>query len=207
MQFKGIVSTAVATTAGLLLIASAAHAGAYPTNTCVSSKQKAAGKFCSSAAKAWATFHSAPTADPMGAARDAAIAAAQLDLDAAWVKAQDKAMKKDVDCAITTVDSASAGTDLAAAVAALQAAVTLTLDTTASSDDAKCASKILGAAGKLCSGLLKAESKHVKGLAKDVDSSGLAANIQKATDKFNAVYTSAAATCAGTPATCSRHRQ
>ena len=201
MRFKGMVSAAVATTAGLMLIAGAAHAGAYPTNTCVASKQKAAGKFCQSAAKAWATYHSAPAADPVGTARDAAIAAAQTTLDAAWTKAQDKALKRDVDCAITTVDSAGASADLAAAIAALQATVTAALDTTASTDDAKCASKILGAAGKLCSSLLKAESKHIKGLAKDQDGSGLAANIQKATDKFNAVYTSAAANCAGTPAT------
>ena len=66
-----------------------------------------------------------------------------------------------------------------------------------SSDDASCASKIIGAAGKLCSGILKAESKHIKSLAKDPTGDGLDAGIQKAVDKFNSVYASASATCAG----------
>ncbi len=199
MHLKGIF-VAATIAAGFTLATTAAHAGAYPTNTCVAAKQKASAKLCQSAAKAWATFHSDPAADPMGTARDAAIAAARGTLETAWIKAQDKAASKDVDCAVTTIDGNLAGGDIEAAVAALAASVTAALDTAASSDDAKCASKILGAAGKLCSGFLKAESKHIKGLAKDADGARRAASIQKSTDKFNTVYASAAPTCAGTPA-------
>jgi len=73
--------------------------------------------------------------------------------DAAWLKAEDKATKKNVDCAVTTVDGSTAGTDLEAALSAIQGAITAGLDTTGSSDDASCASTIIGAAGKLCSGI------------------------------------------------------
>src|SRR5512139_3454631 len=197
---KNVAAAVALSVAGLLAASGAAHAGAYPTNTCVASKQKAAGKFCSSAAKAWSQYHANPAADPGGTARDAAIGAARNTLDAAWLKAEDKATTKNVDCAVTTVDGSTAGTDLEAALNALQAAVTATLDTTNSTDDAKCASKILGAAGKLCSGLLKSEAKHLKALAKDPTGDILDANLQKSVDKFNTVYASAAPTCAGTPA-------
>jgi hypothetical protein len=101
---------------------------------------------------------------------------------------------------VTTVDGSTAGADLEAALSSIQAAITATLDTTGSSDDATCASKIIGAAGKLCSGILKAESKHIKSLAKDPDGDILETGTQKSVDKFNTVYASAAAICAGTPA-------
>jgi len=202
MHSRKIVAATVAlSAAGLLAVAGAAHAGAYPTNTCVASKQKAAGKFCSSAAKAWSQYHANPAADAGGTTRDAAIGTARVALETAWLKAEEKATKKNVDCAVTTVDGSTAGGDLEAALAALQAAVTASLDTTASAEDANCASKILGAAGKLCSGLLKAEAKHVKALAKDPTGDALDASIQKSTEKFNSVYASASPTCAGTPAT------
>src|SRR5512139_1810991 len=117
MQSTKNVAVAVAlSVAGLLAASGAAQAGAYPTNTCVSSKQKAAGKFCQSAAKAWSKFHANPAADPGGTARDAAIGDARNALDAAWLKAEEKATKKNVDCAVTTVDGSTAGTDLEAAL-------------------------------------------------------------------------------------------
>lgn len=197
---KNVAAAVALSVAGLLVVSGTARAGAYPTNTCVSSKQKAAGKFCLSAAQAWSKFHANPAADPGGTARDAAIGAARLSLDAAWLKAEEKATKKNVDCAVTTVDGSTAGADLEAALSVLQAAVTATLDTAGSSDDASCASKIVGAAGKLCSDILKAESKHIKSLAKDPTGDGLDSGIQKSVDKFNSVYASSAATCAGTPA-------
>jgi hypothetical protein len=201
MQFKKLVASAVAlAAAGTFATAGSAVAGAYPTNTCVSAKQKAAGKFCQSAAKAWSKYHAAPGADAGGTARDAAIAAARGALEAAWIKAEDKSTKKGVDCAVTTIDGSNAGGDLEAALAAIQATLTASLDTTASSDDAKCASKILGGIGKLCSGTLKAESKHIKVLAKDPNRAALNAGVQKATDKFDAIYGKAAPLCAGTPA-------
>jgi hypothetical protein len=198
---KNVAAAVALSVAGLFAVSSAAHAGAYPTNTCVSSKQKAASKFCSAAAKAWSKYHAAPGADPGGTARDTAIGSARNALDTAWVKAEDKATKMGVDCAVTTVDGSTAGTDIETALNTLQATVTASLDTAGSTDDAKCASKILGAAGKLCAGLLKSEAKHMKALAKDPNGDILDAGIQKSLDKFNSLYTKAAATCAGTPAT------
>jgi len=197
---KNVAVAMALSVAGVLALSGAAHAGAYPTNTCVSGKQKAAGKFCLSAAKAWSKYHANPAADPGGTARDAAIGSARNTLDAAWLKAEDKAQKKEVDCAITTVDGSTAGTDIEAALNALQASITAGLDTTGSSNDAKCASKIISAAGKMCSGFLKSEAKHIKVLAKDPNGTALDAGIQKSLDKFNKVYSSAAAICAGTPA-------
>lgn len=192
---------AIALAAGATLAgAGAAMAGAYPTNVCVSLKQKAAGKFCQSALKAWSKYHAAPASDPAGTTRDAAIGNARLALEGAWTKAEAKAQKKNVDCAVTTVDGSAAGGDLEAAAAAIQAAVTAALDTAGSSDDAKCASKILGGAAKLCAGILKSESKHIKVLAKDADGTRLAAGVQKATEKFNTIYAKASPLCAGTPA-------
>jgi hypothetical protein len=198
---KIVASTITLSAVALFAVVGTANAGAYPTNTCVSSKQKAAGKFCQSAGKAWSKYHAAPASDPGGTARDAAITAARAKLEGSWTKAEDKATKKNVDCAVTTVDGTTAGGDLEASAAAIAAAVTAALDTTNSADDAKCASKILGAAGKLCSGLLKAESKHIKGLVKDADGAKLTAGVQKATDKFNTLYGKSAPGCAGTPAT------
>jgi hypothetical protein len=197
---KNVAVAVALSVAALLAVSATAHAGAYPTNACVSIKQKAAGKFCLSAAKAWSKYHANPAADPGGAARDAAIGAARLTLDGAWLKPEEKAQKEDVDCAVTTVDGSTAGTDIETALNALQASITAGLDTTGSSDDAKCASKIISAAGKMCLGFLKSEAKHIKVLAKDPNGTTLNASIQKSLDKFNAVYSSAAATCVGTPA-------
>src|SRR5512139_3622919 len=106
---KNVAAAVALSVAGLLAVSGSAHAGAYPTNTCVASKQKAAGKFCSSAAKAWSQYHAAPAADPGGATRDAAIGAARLDLEAAWLKAEEKSTAKNVDCAVTTIDGSTAG--------------------------------------------------------------------------------------------------
>ncbi|RMD81943.1 MAG: hypothetical protein D6815_10485, partial [Candidatus Dadabacteria bacterium] len=100
-----------------------ALAGAYPTNVCVSKKIKAAGKFCQSALIAWAKYQANPAADSGGTKRDAAIAKAAAKLATAWDKAEQAAAKKQVDCAVTTVDAPTAEADLRAAVDSLQSII------------------------------------------------------------------------------------
>jgi hypothetical protein len=81
---------AIAIVAVALFVPASAHAGAYPTNQCVSGKQKAAGKFCQGALKAWSKFAKDPTKDPGGTARDASIAKAAVKLSDGWAKEETK---------------------------------------------------------------------------------------------------------------------
>ena len=60
----------------------------YPTNSCVSGKQKAAGKYCSSVLKAHAKYASDPAKDAGGTERDASIAKAVTKLGSGWTKSE-----------------------------------------------------------------------------------------------------------------------
>jgi len=182
-----------------MLVPEPTLAGAYPTNICVALKQKAAGKFCQSAMKAWAKYQSNPNADPGGTKRDASIDKATGKLTTLWGKAEAKATKKQVDCAVTTVTAVEADTNLRQRVDTLRTAATTGLDPM-NSGDQKCGSGLLKSLGKLCSGYLKAEAKFIKKPAGDKDRSGLAARKTKADGKFQTAYTKAAGLCVGTPA-------
>ncbi len=174
-------------------------AGGYPTNSCVALKQKAAGKFCQSALKAWAKYQSNPDADPSGTKRDATIDKATTKLTSSWGKAEAKASKKQVDCVVTTVTAGQADANLRQRVADLKTAALVGLNPV-DAGDRKCGSGILKSLGKLCSGYLKAESKFIKKPSKDKDRSGLAAGKSKADGKFQTAYARAAGLCSATPA-------
>ena len=191
-------SFAAAAAVALVLGWTGSSLAAYPTNICVSGKQKAASKFCGTVGKAWAKYHSNPTADPGGANRDATIAAAATKMSGAWTKAEDKSTKKGVDCSVTTVDAATASTDLTTAMDSIQGIVTATLDTTASANDAKCASLLMKSVGKMCAGILKAQAKHVKKPGSDPNRAKLQFGMDKAQFKFQSGYDKAAPRCDGT---------
>ncbi len=186
------VATAFAL-AGLMIPASAG-AGAYPTNVCVSKKLKAAGKFCQSSLIAWAKYQANPAADSGGVKRDGAIAKAAGKLATTWDKADTAAAKKNAECAATSLDATQSESNLSAAVDALQIAIRAGGDDN-DKNDRKCRSKIFKAAAKLCSGLLKADSKHVKVPGKDRDRSALAAAKAKVIGKFTTSYGKAAPSC------------
>lgn len=187
-------SAAAITVLALLAFAPTTADAKYPTNDCVSGKQKAAGKFCSSALKAHAKYANDPSKDPGGTARDASIVKAAAKLSSGFTKADAKATKKAIDCTLTGIDAATAEADLTAAITALEAAVSNGVDNN-DSGDRKCRSGILKAASKLCGSYLKADSKHIKAPEKDTDRAKHDASDDKADTKYSSSYQKAAATC------------
>ncbi len=175
------------------------NAAAYPTNKCVSKKQKAVGKFCQDAAKAWSKYLKNPAKDAGGVGRDAAIAAATTKLGSAFTKAEAKAAADDAECAETTATATTLSADIAVALDAMQSALAGPLNTASDKNDQKCASKLVKSAGKLCASLLKAESKRIKKISKDLDGSKRDGSQTDAATKFGTDYTKAAAKCSGTP--------
>jgi hypothetical protein len=188
----------VTISAFVIAVATANVAFAYPTNTCVALKQKAASKLCNTAAKAWAKYHSNPSADAGGTSRDAAIAAGVTKLGEDWTKAEGVAMKRGVDCAVTTVDSTNAASQITTVLDSVESIVTATLDTTVDAGDQKCASGILKSVAKMCSGILKANSKHVKKPGSDRSRAKLQFGTDKAAFKFQSGYDKSAPRCTGT---------
>lgn len=200
LSAPGAVTLALAAIATLVVVSpNSASAGPYPTNKCVAGKQKAAGKFCQSAAGAWSKYTKDPSKDAGGTKRDASIAAAATKLSEAWDKEEAKSLKKGVDCSLATVDAATMSTDIDAAIDTLVTNVTNGVDL-GDSDDQACRSGILKAAAKLCSGYLKAESKFIKGPDKDLDRSRKAAAAAKVSGKFVGSYDKTVPDCiAGQP--------
>ena len=167
------------------------QAGTYPTNQCVSKKTKAAGKYCQGVLKAWSKYHKSPASDPIGDSREAAIVKAFDKLSSAWTKAEDSAAKKDAECVETTATNVQVQSAVETAIDNLQATFGLGADKA----DESCRSKILGAAAKLCSGLLGANSKFIKAPAKDLERVKLGSSETKASGKFGAGYAKAAPGC------------
>jgi len=156
--------------------------------TCVSSKQKAAGKYCQAAFKAWSQW------DAKGddAKRDAALLKASGKLTDAWGKAETKSTAGGVDCVDQTVDAATMTANIDAAVAGVVTAVNTGLNL-GDSADAKCGSKLLKAASSQCGGLLKVESKHTKLAPKGGSGAKRAEGKAKVSDKFGTLWAKAGA--------------
>jgi hypothetical protein len=186
--------SAFAAVLALIAFAPTSADAKYPTNSCVSGKQKAAGKYCSGVLKAHAKYANDPSKDPGGVARDAAIAKAATKLSSGWVKSEDKATKKGVDCTLATVDSVTASGQIDLFASTLEAAISNGVDNN-DSGDRKCRSGILKAASKLCGGFLKADSKHIKGPEKDPLRAKHDASDVKSLDKYVSSYGKAAGTC------------
>jgi hypothetical protein len=180
--------THLALAALLLLPALAAQAAVYPTNACVSSKQKAAGIYCSQVLKAWAKWDVNPDDDR----RDDAIAQAAAKLGAAWTKAEEKAAGKGADCAETTASDAALRLPVDSAIGAIVNEVNDGLDRE-EKDHTKCGQKLLQAAGRACSKLLKAESVYVRQLAKDPEETTRNDARAAALAKFGEAWTKATA--------------
>jgi hypothetical protein len=160
-------------------LAQRASAGVYPTNTCVSAKMAAAGAYCQKALKAWSIWDKKQD----GAKLTAALNSAATKLSDAWGKAEEKATKKDVDCAQTTLSSPDLQSLVDGVVKDVKDEINDGLDLN-NKDEAKCGSKLLNAAAKKCADLLKAEAKFIKGLDKDTTGAGRDAAKATASLKF-----------------------
>jgi hypothetical protein len=179
---RGFGAAAVA--AALALGASAVQAAAvYPTNICVSSKQKEAGKYCRSVFNAWARFEERQDAG----VRDAAIQAAADKLDKYWGKAETKSQSRGVDCVDTTATAADMRASIDAAASALVADVNGGLDL-GQHQEARCGAKLLRAAATKCNKLLAAESVFVRTLANSGSADKRDDKETKASTKFSKAW-------------------
>ena len=177
-----------------LLAVGTAGAAPYPTNTCVSGKQKAAARYCKAALQAWSSWEKSQNA----ASRDAALATAATGLGNGWSDAEAESQAAGVDCADTTLSAAAARAQIDAAVDGIVTAVNtgLTLP-----GDGTCGSKLLKAAGGQCANILKAESKYIKALERDRQGTERDATIAKSSHKFAAMWRKATRGACPTTAT------
>ena len=168
---------AAALAATWLASASAFAAAPYPTNLCVGNKQKAAGVYCKKALKAWAKWDG----DQDAAGRDGALQSAADTLAMKWGKAEEKSLKKGVDCVDTTLTADAAVGQIDSAIAAIVGEVN---DGLALPADGACGKKLLTAAAVKCGKLLIADSVFVKKLDKDPKAEKRNEKRAKASDKF-----------------------
>jgi hypothetical protein len=171
---------------GFVALAAAVPARAasvYPTNQCVSTKQKAAGTYCKAVLGALAKWETSQD----DTKRDAALVKAAAKLDGSWTKAEEKSAKAGVDCGDTTLTSAEARGIVDSASGALLADVNDGLDL-GDKSDASCGGKLIKSAGALCAQYLVAESAYIKALAKDPTGEKRDAKKLKATDKFSKTW-------------------
>lgn len=174
-----------------LVIATSAHAGPYPTQTCVAAKMKSAAGKCKADLKTWSKWESSQD----DATRDAALAASTTKLSDGWSKAETKSAAKGSDCVETTATSGDESTSIQNAVAAIAADINTGL-VLANPDDAKCGAALLKAASSKCNSFLKAQSTYMKKLVKDPNGTARDAALAKASSKFSAKVTSTGLTCA-----------
>lgn len=168
----------------------------YPTNTCVSSKLGATARYCSQVLRAWAAFET--NQDP--AKRDAKLLAAQARLAKRWGSAEEKASRKQVDCAQTTVSSSGMANWVGGQAAALATLVNNGLDLSVRSE-ARCGRALLRAAASRCSAFVQAEARHLVQLAKDPQGLERSKRRDKAALRFASVFAKATQTACPTQAT------
>jgi hypothetical protein len=173
------ILVAVAMSVACIATARDAAAGAYPTNTCVGAKIKAAGKKCKDDSTAWSTWDKSQNAT----ARDAKLTASNDKFTKGWQKADDKALKAGIDCADTTLSLEDMRTVIDAAITDIVTTINAGLDL---GDPAQgsCGGKLIKAAGKKCDAFLKAESKLVKKPLKDPKREKRDLALDKASTKF-----------------------
>jgi hypothetical protein len=190
------VAAFVAVSLAILVLPAVGRAGVYAGNKCVSTKMKIIGQYCQKSLDAWSKGE--PSQDPN--AIDAAVAAAASALSDKWGKAEEGAAKKDVDCAGTTAPLSELRLDVDDTVGDIVAAVNGGLDL-GNSDQAKCGGKLLKAVGKKCAAFLKAESKYIKKLDKDLQGTARDAAQSDASTAFSNTW--GEITTAGCPTTAS----
>lgn len=173
-----------------------AHAGVYPTNTCVSGKMAAAAAYCQSALKAWSTWDK----NQNNTKFDAALSKAATTLGNNWQKAEATATKKGVDCAQTTLSSSALQSVVYTSVTEVATNINDGLDL-GNKYNANCGSKLLNAAAAKCDGLLKAEAKYVKNVNTDTTGAVRDADKTKASRAFAATWFKATTLACPTTAT------
>ena len=168
---------------GIVLVAGSERAEAsYPTNTCVGSKQKAAGEYCEAALQAWSKWETSQNART----RDAAIARAARNLGAQWKAAESAALAEEVDCADTTLSSAAARSFVDSAIGAIVGEINAGL-TLRRRGTSQCG-RLLAAAALDCGALLKAEGTYIAALEKDSEGTARDAALARARSRFKKAW-------------------
>jgi hypothetical protein len=167
------------------------RAGVYPVNKCVSTKIKTAAGKCKKALEAWGAWDK--TQDDTK--RDAALDKAATKFSDTWAKADQKAAKKGVDCADTTLSDPNMQALINAGIDDIVAAINDGLDLINNKDDRKCGGKLLKLAAGSCDKILKAEARYISQLAKDPDGVRRAADRDKARTKFSEKWDDASLGC------------
>lgn len=168
-----------------------ARAGVYPVNKCVSTKIKAAAGKCKKALGAWGVWDKTQDDDK----RDAALDKAATKFSDTWAKADEKATKKGVDCADTTLSDPNMQALIGGAIDDIVAEINAGLDLINNKDDRKCGGKLLKLAAGHCDKILKAEAKYIGKLAKDPDGVRRNADRDKASTKFSEKWDDASPGC------------
>jgi hypothetical protein len=161
----------------------AAALGTYPTNRCVGTKQREAGKYCRAVLEAWGKWETSQD----NASRDAALAAAAARLGVQWSRAETKSALAGSNCQETTLAPGDAQAAVDAAVADVVAAVNAGLDL-GNTRHATCGGRLLKAAGLKCARLLKAESRYIQRLSRDPDGVRRGASLQTASAAFSQAW-------------------
>ena len=184
------ILVAVATSVACLATVRGASAGAYPTNTCVSAKMKAAAGKCKGDLTAWSAWDKSQS----DTARDAKLLASNDKFDRDWSKADAKASDAGVDCADTTVSLGGMRTAIDAAITDIVTTINAGLNLTDPAQGS-CGGKLIKAAASKCDRFLKAESKLVKKPSGDPKREKRDAALDAASTKFTATWGGVVAGC------------
>jgi hypothetical protein len=181
MVRRSLVRTAPLLLALAALVATrpADAARPYPTNQCVSVKQKLAGAYCARALELWGRWD----VDQDLGRLDTALAKAAAKLASRWGKAEAAAARKGVDCVDTTLAATAAQAAIDSAVGAIVDAVNHDLDL-GSTAEARCGRQLLEAAGHKCAKLLRADASHVRTPERDTHGVRRARRQNKARNGF-----------------------
>jgi hypothetical protein len=176
------------------LFAVQASAETYPSNACAGEKMKAAADRCDKVLKAWSRW-ARNGKDPQSR-----IDKADGAFDGKWASAEDKATKENVDCADMTLSSAEMKTLMDTAIDDIVTEVSDGLNL-GNKKDAICARRLLKSAATMCHKLLKAESRYIVGLSKDLDGAKYDGKQAKAGGQFGKHWVKATRKACPTTAT------
>ncbi len=174
--------------------AARAASSVYPTNDCVSRKQKEAARYCKRALQAWSGWEETQN----DAHRELLRQGAANRLDKRWTAAEVKSLARGADCADTTSTSLAARNAIDAGIVGIVNALNGGLDL-GNAADKHCGAAVLKAAAFKCTQLLQAESTLVGNLAGDPQRTAHDAKLAVASATFNLAWTRA--TAGGCPTT------
>ncbi len=171
-----------------------AASSVYPTNDCVSRKQKEAARYCKKALGAWSTWEIRQNATH----RDLVRQSAANRLDRRWSGAEVTSLARGANCADTTSSSSAARDAIDAGIAGVVGAVNGGLDL-GNAADKRCGAALLKGAAFKCVQLLQAESVLVGNLQGDQLRTAHDGAVTLASAAFNLAW--ARATGRGCPTT------